>query len=711
MDKVKLKMKEFALRAWDFLKEKLQIFWMHFCRLWKKFHVTKVSILLFLIISLGLSVYLTIGARQVNVSNLRAGLERATTIVDVNGEEAGTLYAQKGTFVSIDEISPHVKDALIATEDQRFMSHRGFDLIGIGRAAVGYVIQGEIVGGGSTITQQLAKNAYLTLDQTLVRKLKELFIAIEIEKTYTKEEILEMYLNNSYFGQGVWGVHDASQKYFNKSASDLSLSEAATMIALLKAPSHYNPIDNYERAIQRRNVVLKLMADTGVITEEEKTTAQATDLALSDGYVRANNYRYPYYFDAVVREAKNKYGFEEQDIMNGGYTIYTNLNQEQQQQMDAVYANDSLFETASDGVKAQSASIAIHPKTGGITAVVGGRGEHTFLGLNRATMMKRQPGSIIKPLSVYAPALEAGYKITDTLIDDDITYGEGDVAYNPQNYDHQFAGEIPMYQALAESKNAATVWLLDQIGIRRGYNKLKEFGVSVVEEDYEYGAVALGGMTRGTNPLEMASAYSVFANDGIRVEPHFIRKIVDPTGAIVVDNTKPKQKRVLSPSVNDDMNRMLLNVFSNGLATSIQPNGYEVAGKTGTTQTSNNVGVTDQWVVAYTPDIVIASWQGFDETNETHYLTSSTLKGIGQVVKREFETILPHTQGTQFAVDDTDIEVIVRDNRQNETVERLKENLKKGGKLLRQTTEQAVDGAKEVMRDAKRVLDSFLNNR
>lgn len=705
MDNVKIKMKEYAKIAWDFLKEKFQIFWMHFRRLWKKFHVTKVSILLFLIVSLVLSVYLTIGARQANVKNLRAGLEQTTTVIDAQGEEAGSLYSQKGTFISLEDMSPTVQQAVVSTEDQRFLSHRGFDVIGIGRAAVGYLIQGEIVGGGSTITQQLAKNAYLTADQTMGRKLKELFLAIEIEKAYTKPEILEMYLNNSYFGQGVWGVQDASKKYFNKNASELTISEGASLAAMLKAPTNYNPIDNYERAIERRNVVLSLMVETGAITEEQRQETRTTDLALADGYTNADDYRYPYYFDAVISEAENKYGFEEQDILNGGYTIYTTLNQAQQQKMHEVYAKDELFETASNNVGAQSASIAIHPKTGGVTAVVGGRGEHTFRGFNRATstQMRRQPGSIIKPLSVYAPALEAGYEITDILIDADITYREGEEAYNPQNYNHEFAGEIPMYEALAESKNAATVWLLDQIGIRRGYNKLKEFGISVTEADYDYGPVALGGMTKGTNPLEMASAYSVFANDGVRVEPHFITKIVDATGAVVVDNSKPKEKRVLSQEVNDDMNRMLLNVYANGLAQSIQPAGYEVAGKTGTTQTNFNSGATDQWVVAYTPDLVIASWQGFDKTDEDHYLASSTLRGIGEVVKQEFEMMLPHTQGTEFAVADTDIEVIVRQNQENQPLEMLRENLKKGGEILRESTKQAVDGA-------KKVWEAFMNS-
>lgn len=706
MDKIKRKTKEYASLTWDFIKEKAKRFWVILRRLWKKYHVTKVGILLFLSISLVLSVVLTIQARQENVDSLRVGLEETTTVIDNEGQEAGTLYSQKGTFTPIEDISPTVQHAVVSTEDQRFMDHRGFDLIGIGRAALGFLINGEIVGGGSTITQQLAKNAYLTQDQTIVRKLKELFLAIEIEKEYTKATILEMYLNNSYFGHGVWGIQDASQKYFNKDASELNLSEGATLAGILIAPTTYNPIDNYDAAINRRNTVLMLMEETGSITAEERQGASSSELALSDGYNARDNYNYPYYFDAVISEAINRYGFEEQEILNGGYTIYTSLDQNQQQQMDAVYSYEGYFETAADGVEAQSASIAIDPQSGGVTAVVGGRGEHTFRGFNRATQMRRQPGSIIKPLGVYAPALEAGYDIDSTLVDELQTYGaeEGDPdsGYTPANVDHTYAGEIPMFQGLAESKNAATVWLLNEIGLRRGYNKLEDFGIEMSEDDYHLGAVALGGMQRGATPLEMASAYTVFANGGVQIQPHFITRIVDATGAVVVDNTDPEERRVLSEEVNDDMNRMLQYVYSNGNAQSVQPDGYEIAGKTGTTQTAGDDGATDQWIVGYTPDLVVTSWAGYDQTDENHYLQTPTTAGIGQVLKAEFETMLPYTEGTEFAVDDSEIETIVEENQESEVERVIREGLERGGEALREAGERAVDGARDL-------LDSFLN--
>ena len=709
MDKLKLKAKEYGAIFWAFLKEKLQRFWVLFRRTWKKYHVTKAGILFVLTAGLILSIMLTIQARQISVESLQVGLQVPTRIMDDQGEEAGTLYSQKGTYVPIEEISPTIQNAVISTEDQRFRRHMGFDLIGMGRAAVGYVLNGRIVGGGSTITQQLTKNAYLTADQTILRKLKELFLAIEIEKSYSKDTILEMYLNNSYFGQSVWGVQDASLKYFNKNAADLSISEGATLAGILKNPSNYNPIDNYDTAIGRRNVVLSLMEETGAITPDERQSAADSALALTDGYEMTSSYRYPYYFDAVISEATNRYKLDEQDVLNNGYTIYTGLNQNQQTQMTKIYKEDWRFETAADGTKSQSASISLNPATGSVTAVMGGRIEDDYQvrGLNRATQMRRQPGSVIKPLGVYAPALEAGWEI-DSMIEDELqTFGaneNGEGGERPENVDKVYDGELPMYEALAVSKNTATVWLLNEIGLRRGYNKLKDFGIPVTDGDYGLNAVALGGMINGATPLEMASSYSVFANDGVRVEPHFITKIVDATGAVIVDNTKPKSKRVLSKDVNDDMNRMLLNVVENGSARSVKPAGHQIAAKTGTTQTLIREGARDQWTVGYTPDLVIASWAGYDITNEEegHYMKSFTSAGIGQVLKAEFELMIPHTNQTEFAVDNSDIEVIVRENKQNETVERIKDGVKEAGKVLRDTTGRAVDGA-------KRLLNRFIN--
>ena len=661
------KVKKALLIFWEWIKPHLIKFHKKRQRVWKRYQINKIILLTVLTIALAASVYLLYLAKTANVSTLKAGLEQTTTIYDVNNEEAGTLYSQKGTFVSIDEVSDSIEQAVISTEDKRFYKHSGFDPIGIARAAVGYILNGgNIVGGGSTITQQLAKNAYLTLDQTVIRKLKELFLAIEIEKVYTKDEIIEMYLNNSYFGNGVWGVEDASQKYFGKSAADVTLSEAATIAGMLKAPSNYNPIDNYDNAISRRNVVLDLMATNELVTQEEVDELKAQELTLVDAYSEKEGYQYPSYFDAVINEAMYTYDLSEEAVLNKGYKIYTSLNQDYQRAMDVTYENDYLFQNAADGTLLESGSVALDPETGGVFAIYGGRKEHTFRGFNYATQMVRQPGSIIKPLAVYTAALEQGYSIDSMLVDEPLPYGKD--KYTPENVDDQYEGEVPMYQALAESKNAPAVWLLNEIGLNKGFKKVEEFGIPLVEgtEGDEYLGLALGGLSKGVSPLQMASAYTTFANEGVMSEGHFITKIVDATGAVIVDNTNSKKTKITTPEVADQMTSMLMGVFTNGTAQNNNPSGYTIAGKTGSTEVTFNDsgGTTDQWTVGYTPDIVIATWMGFDPTDENHYMTTGSSTGVGPLFKQQMENILPYTELTAFNTQSA--EKIVAEEAENE---------------------------------------------
>ncbi len=661
------KVKKALLIFWEWIKPYLIKFHKKRQRVWKRYQINKIILLTVLTFALAASVYLLYLAKTANVSTLKAGLEQTTTIYDVNNEEAGTLYSQKGTFVSIDEVSDSIEQAVISTEDKRFYKHSGFDPIGIARAAVGYILNGgNIVGGGSTITQQLAKNAYLTLDQTVIRKLKELFLAIEIEKVYTKDEIIEMYLNNSYFGNGVWGVEDASQKYFGKSAADVTLSEAATIAGMLKAPSNYNPIDNYDNAISRRNVVLDLMATNELVTQEEVDELKAQELTLVDAYSEKEGYQYPSYFDAVINEAMYTYDLSEEAVLNKGYKIYTSLNQDYQRAMDVTYENDYLFQNAADGTLLESGSVALDPETGGVFAIYGGRKEHTFRGFNYATQMVRQPGSIIKPLAVYTAALEQGYSIDSMLVDEPLPYGKD--KYTPENVDDQYEGEVPMYQALAESKNAPAVWLLNEIGLNKGFKKVEEFGIPLVEgtEGDEYLGLALGGLSKGVSPLQMASAYTTFANEGVMSEGHFITKIVDATGAVIVDNTNSKKTKITTPEVADQMTSMLMGVFTNGTAQNNNPSGYTIAGKTGSTEVTFNDsgGTTDQWTVGYTPDIVIATWMGFDPTDENHYMTTGSSTGVGPLFKQQMENILPYTELTAFNTQSA--EKIVAEEAENE---------------------------------------------
>lgn len=676
--------KSFLSKAWQWLKPYIQKFRKWRKRVWKKYQINKIILLVGLVVVLVTSLYLFYLAKSANVSSLEKDLAEVTKIYDKNGEEAGTLYGQKGKVVTLGEISPLIRDAVISTEDRRFEEHGGFDVRGIGRAALGILKSGGISGGGSTITQQLAKNAFLTQKQTFDRKARELFLAIEIEKNYSKDEILTMYLNNAYFGNGVWGVEDASQKYFGRSAAEVDASEAAVIAGMLKGPGIYNPIDHPENAKNRRNTVLQLMVDNGKLSQEEADKQIASELYLTDNYhENKNNYQYPYYFDAVINEAEELYNIKADDLLNKGYQIYTSLDQNYQQGMQTSFENDNLFpNNAPDGTIVQAAGVAIDPQTGGVAAIVGGRGERVFRGFNRATDALRSPGSTMKPLAVYTPALEAGYKPDTILKDEALPY------YDVQNYSRTYSGEVPMYQALAESLNAPAVWLMNKIGVEKGAKKVEQFGINLTKEDHYLG-LPLGGLTNGVTPLQMASAYTVFANHGEQKKAHFITKIVDASGAVVVDNTNVSSKQVTTPDVANQMTSMLQGVFSTGTGRAAEPYGFTLAGKTGTTEQGDK-DARDQWIIGYTPDVVLATWIGFDNGSDIHALTGSSEDGVSQIFKDMSGRILANSPGTHFDVVD-----VSQENAQNqENTEKESEKSKNNfGEKVNDFGDKVVEGA------------------
>lgn len=646
------KTKEVLVRFWRWIKPYLKEFYQWLSRIWKKYHLTKVIILVSLVAILVTSTYLFYVAKTTNVGELSSGLKESTVLYDNKEQEAGKFRAEKSeSYVDLEHISPHVIDALISTEDRRFYEHHGFDLKGISRAAVRMVVNRSTVGGGgSTITQQLAKNAYLTLDQTFTRKAKEIFLAIELEKQYSKDEILAMYLNNSYFGNGVWGIQDASKKYFGVDAANLSIGQSATLVGLLKGPSIYDPITDLEAATNRRDTVLSVMVDNGKLSQEVAT--EQTNVALGDQLYDAYNsegsgYQYPYYFDAVIDEAVRLYGLDGDDLMKRGYKIYTALDQNYQRSMQELYAQNGYFPpNGPNGDLVQSASIAMDPNTGGIQGLIGRRGDYTFRGFNFAMDMKRSPGSTIKPLSVYVPALEAGYKPDSILKDEPQSY------YKAKNFDGTYQGEAPMYEAVAQSLNLPAVWLLHELGLNKGYNKTKEFGLPLTESD-KYWGLSLGGLEHGTSPAVMASAYGVFANGGTLYKPHLITKIIDSTGAVIVDKTQAKGKRIISKETSDEMTSMLLGTYSNGTGVSANPYNYTIAGKTGTTESSfDTTKSNDQWMIAYTPDVVLSTWIGFEIASQENVLHGTGGENMGALFKAQAEGILPYTAQTPFTVAD-----------------------------------------------------------
>ncbi len=616
-----------------------------FRRFWRRFHLTKILLIIGLGFSLLTGGYLFYLAKTTNVKDLQNALKATTIIYDKNGDQAGSLTGQKGTYVELDAISENLQNAVVATEDRSFYKNSG---INYGRFFLAILTLGRS-GGGSTITQQLAKNAYLSQDQTVERKAKEFFLALEINKKYSKKEILTMYLNNAYFGNGVWGIEDASKKYFGVSASQLSLDQSAVLAGMLKGPEIYNPLYSVENATNRRNTVLQNMVAAGYIDQATADQSAAVDIhgQLVDAYEgKSEDYRYPSYFDAVINEAVNKYGLTEEDIVKNGYRIYTELDQNYQASMQVIYDNTALFPVAEDGTRAESGSVALDPKTGGVRALVGRVGSDEnpgFRTYNYATQAARSPGSTIKPLVVYSPAVAEGWSTNKELDNSTTQYG----SYEVNNYAGiQSSPTVPMYQALAESLNLPAVATANDLGLDTVFEYGKKFGLNMDKVEKSL-AVALGaGVT--TNPMQMAQAYGTFANGGVMNDAHLITKIENASGQVVKSHSQ-KSTRVLSGSTTDKMTNMMLGTFSNGTGVNAAPYGYTMAGKTGTTETSFNKDLSgDQWVIGYTPDVVISQWLGFPTTDEGHYLTDSSAGTASEIFRNVANSVLPYTDGTQF---------------------------------------------------------------
>lgn len=695
--------KSFFKKITESLKRFLSLFGSWFKEKCHRYQVIRWFIVVCLSIFLATSIYLIYVAKTANVKGLENALERPTTIYDKDGDRAGYLYSQKGTWVSLDKISPNVADAVLSTEDRNFYHEYGFSIKGMVRALLLNLknrIMGssDIAGGGSTLTQQLVKNAFLSQEQTISRKAKEIFIAMQVENTYSKKQILAMYLNNAYFGNGVWGIEDASEKYFGVHASQLTVPQAATIAGMLKNPNGYNPKDHPAESRQRRNVVLTLMKDNGKLTQEQMKSYQDSPMITSDNYQYDSGYRYPYFFDAVIDEAIKKYGLSEEDIMNRGYKIYTTLDQNYQSTMQTDFADSSLFPyDADDGTRAQGASIAIDPKTGGVTALVGGRNDsHVFRGYNRATQLVRSPGSTIKPLAVYAPALQHGYHYDSMVEDKHQAYGSN--KYSPKNATGTYQGKIMLYQALAESKNTTAVWLLNKIGVSEGYRSAEKFGLKLSDSDKNL-SLALGGLEKGVSPMTMASAYSAFANEGVKYDAHFIRRIVDASGKTIVDEEDADSTRVVSEKVANEMTSMMIDVYKNGTGVSAKPYGYTIAGKTGSTQGNGvdpTAADTDRWYIGYTPDVVLATWVGFDSNKNS--IENAGTRGGAALFKSEMEGILPKTKQSQFKVKAASTlayENISSSSNLWDSIKNAGTNIEKSGSGIKQKVDSWIDAGKQ----------------
>ncbi|MEH7885108.1 PBP1A family penicillin-binding protein [Bacillus sp. JJ1609] len=605
-----------------------------------------------------------------DVSKLEEPAPQPTMILDQNDQVASKVAASNIEGVSIKQIPEHLIHAVVSTEDQRFYKHGGINYFAIAKAFMQNTFKGEIVAGGSTLTQQLAKNAFLTQERTYTRKFKELILTKKIEQKYSKDEIMERYLNQIYFGEGAWGIQRAAQTYFGKDVSDLNLSESAMIAGLIKAPSILSPFKDMDKSVERRDVVLTLMEKEGYISKKELEKAKEQQIVLEGKKIDDYKGNYPYYVDHIIAEAIQKYDLTENEILSGGLRIYTELNPEIQGAVEEVYKNKSLFPESKPDQLIQSGAAFINPSTGGITAIVGGRGEHTFRGFNRATQLKRQPGSTMKPLAVYTPALEQGYEMFDMLQDMPMDLG----GYQPMNYDRQYRGQVSMYEAVINSYNVPPVWLLDKMGVKYGINAVERFGIKVEEEDHQLG-LALGGMNKGVSPLTLAQAYSAFPNKGLMTEAHSIKRIEDAEGNLI-GKWHNNATKVTDEKVADKMTYMLKGVVEEGTGKSARVDGWEIAAKTGTTEVpfGNEEGTKDHWFVGYTPEMVGAIWMGYDQTDENHYLTESSGSTVTLIFKEIFSKFQNQFSKKQF--DLSSINKLVEQQRKKEEQQKALEEEK-----------------------------------
>lgn len=598
------------------------------------------------IFAMGFYLYLIIAGQQLlkeNVSML--GNTETSILYDAKGDEFKRLYRQNRDEVEPGQIPNLVRNAFIAVEDKRFEDHSGVDFLGIARAVMVDIIHRSAKQGGSTITQQLAKNLYLTQEKTLFRKAKEVSIAVALESRYSKDQILTMYLNTIYFGESAYGIKSASKTYFNKSdLNDLTIAEAALLAGLPKAPSAYNPIDYPERALARRTVVLELMKNEGYITEEEQAQALATTYKAPE--MRSSTEAYWGFIDYVFQEAEVKVNLTPEQLYANGYKIYTTMNVKAQNQLEQTFGNPALFpQTPNSSDPIQAAAVIMDHSNGGIVAMLGGR-DYRPRSYNRA-VQRRQPGSSFKPIIAYAPAIESGkYNPKSMLVDEQKAFGD----YKPRNYNGIYKGKVTMTEAIQSSINIPAVWLLNEIGVKTGMNFAESMGISLDSKSDRNLAIALGGLTNGVSPLKMAQAYSAFANLGTWQEAYAIRKIVDREGNILYENEVNK-KRVMSEKSAYWMTEMLQTVVQSGTGQSAKM-GRPVAGKTGTTQV-NVAGAPsnanrDAWFVGYTPEWTAAIWMGFDRTTSKNYMISGS-SATARIFSNVMSGALQGTKSKSFA--------------------------------------------------------------
>ena len=576
--------------------------------------------------------------------------DETSIVYDTNGKKLREVTGEKEVYYkTYDEIPAYFVEAMVSVEDRRFYEHHGVDYEGIARAA--YILfknDGNITQGASTITQQLARGVFLTNEVSYERKIKEIFIAWELEKKYTKQEILEYYLNTIFFSNGYYGIGAAAKGYFNKDLDELSVSEVAFLCSIPNSPTYYDPRINYDHTIDRRNKILKDMYKQGYLNDVELQMALDEDIKLAEpeqishdyietytnfcateALMKAAGFEFQYKFDTIEeQQAYNKQYREAYDtyyatLYTGGYQIYTSFDPDKQKMLqdtvDEVLSVDEEKNTDTGIYNLQGAATCIDNSNGRVVAIVGGRTQNEIKGysLNRAYQSARQPGSTIKPLIVYTPQLERGY--TPSTVVDDTDFQDSNM---PENSGRSYSGMTSLAAAVAASKNVVAFRLFEQLTPEVGADYLlnMDFNYLTIEDRHNM-AACLGGLTYGATTVEMASGYSTIENDGEFRKPSCIVSITDAQGNVIVDD-KIESKQVYELNASRMMTSMLQGVFTGGTASGLGIPGMSCAGKTGTTDNNN-----DGWFCAYTPYYTTSVWVGYDTPQSTRGLWGSTYPG------------------------------------------------------------------------------------
>lgn len=533
---------------------------------------------------------------------------QATILYSADGKVIGRIFQENRTWVSLDKVPQVMKNAIFAIEDSRFYRHHGIDLIGISRAFIADLRHQETRQGASTITQQLARNIFLSPEVSFQRKIKEIILALKMEKQFSKNEILEFYLNQIYFGAGAYGIGSAANIYFGKDVKDLNLAESSILAGLPAAPSIYSPLVNMDLAKNRQHQVLQRMVQLGYISKQESDSAYNEKFNFAQTPKEEfHNLNYPYFTTYVVRELFNS--FSNDLIFRGGLKVYTTVDTKMQDlgQKDLVWGVKKGLE---EGINChQGALVTVEPQTGFIKAMVGGNGFKVTDQFNRAWQARRQPGSAFK-IFVYTAAIDMGYNPQTIVYDSPVTYrlSDGQV-YSPVNCDMRYWGAITVQRAIQFSRNVAAIRVAHDIGIDRVIEYAYKMGIKERLEPHL--SLALGSAV--VTPLQMASAVSVLPNEGIRVEPTSIIKVLDADGNILLDNTHPYQQEVVPPDTAYTMIKMMEQVILAGTATTANI-GRPAAGKTGTTN-----DFRDAWFIGFTPELCTAVWVGNDNYDKMVY--------------------------------------------------------------------------------------------